>query len=658
MGISYFHKGAVIQIKHCQHVMMRQTDKNVWQTEEALSGRLHQFTINELQALYENGDLVFYDDSKPRATKIKQGDIKIIPVSPQPSDSSWSAAKIRRIYVKAVEYLPSTESVFRNAIKKVWDECQQPLTPPNWTTVFRWRAKYLSQGSNAHTLVEQHQKKGNRERRYPALVLQIVDEIIDRIYMTRTRNSVTKTLEHAIVAVDRENKLRPPSMHLPLPTRRLIQGVIDTMPAFDKHAARYGRTAAIRTFRAKLRHIVTDHRLEVAEIDHTKLDLFVLSDDDWLPLGRPWVTVCIDNHTRCILGIYIGFEPPSYLSVSRCLKHAFLPKTSLRTEYPNIRNEWAAHGIMQRIVVDNGLEFHSNGFEQACYSFGIEIEYTPRKSPWYKGKIERFNRSMNEGVGGGVPGTTFNNIFEKDDYDPSKHAVVRLSALREIVYKWIADYYHQKPHSALDHATPAAFWEASGSGFSIPLPDDPNSINIMLGKADKATLSHKGIRCNRLDYNSDDMVSLRRQYGDKLELDIRIDESNLGHIHVKHPETDGYIEVAVINKEYAEGISLWQHNVFRNYAVQHLKKDNPVGWAQATVEIAAIIEREIKGKRRSRTNSKLGRFQEATEEGRKSTARKIAKVVESSPIPLIPALPPSTPVVRKKLTAIIEQRGK
>lgn len=513
MGIAYFQKGAVIQIRECQHVLRREVDKGLWQTEETASGRLHQFTMQELLGLYEKGELIFFDDSKTTSVKAKQESAQCIAVRPEPSEELWDAAKLRRVYVKAAQGLPVTRRLLEQAILAVWEQCRQPKAPPHWNTVVRWRNRFISQGGDTHSLVEQHQDKGNRTHRYPELVLQLIEEMVENIYLTRERNSVTKVLEFSIDAVDKENRQRPASMRLPLPTRRLVQRLINAIPAFDKHAARYGRTAAIRKFRAVLNHVVTEKRLEVAEIDHTKLDLFVLSDDGTIPLGRPWVTVCIDNHTRCILGIYIGFEPPSYLSVARCLKHAFMPKTTLKQDYLSIRHEWEAFGVMGNLVVDNGLEFHGKSLEQACLSFDVEIIYTPRKSPWFKGKIERFMRTLNEGVSYGTPGTTFSNIFEKDDYDPAKHAVVRLSVLREIVYKWVADYYHQKPHSSLDQATPAAFWASSTSIASIPLPDDPGTIDVMLGKPDTASLTHKGIRCNRLDYNSAEMVDWRCQYG-------------------------------------------------------------------------------------------------------------------------------------------------
>ena len=153
-----------------------------------------------------------------------------------------------------------------------------------------------------------------------------------------------------------------------MPTRRLIARMIADIPAFDKHAARYGHDSAVKAFRGVTGHSVTHAPLERAEIDHTLLDLMVVDDQSRLPLGRPSVTACIDCYTRCILGIYIGFNPPSYQSVAACLKDCFLPKVNLQRDYPGIVNEWPAYGVMHNLVVDGGLEFYSASLEQVCLS--------------------------------------------------------------------------------------------------------------------------------------------------------------------------------------------------------------------------------------------------------------------------------------------------
>jgi len=60
------------------------------------------------------------------------------------------------------------------------------------------------------------------------------------------------------------------------------------------------------------------------------ISLFAIDDETLLPLGRPWFSACEDDYTRCILGMFVGFIPPSFLTVSLCLKDAFRPKTWLK----------------------------------------------------------------------------------------------------------------------------------------------------------------------------------------------------------------------------------------------------------------------------------------------------------------------------------------
>jgi len=164
-------------------------------------------------------------------------------------------------------------------------------------------------------------------------------------------------------------------------------------------------------------------------MDHTPSDLIVVDDTTMLPLGRPTITSALDEHTRCPMGFYTGFEPPSCLSVMRCLKHAILPKTYVPREFPSVNNPWDCYGVPELVVVDNPPEFHSSHFERACLQIGTDIQYAKVLVPWYKGKLERFQGTMCHDLMHGNPGTTFSNILERDDYDPTTHAVVLLILL-------------------------------------------------------------------------------------------------------------------------------------------------------------------------------------------------------------------------------------
>lgn len=605
MGTSAFQSGAEFVIDGVEHILTRKVTDTLWQLEEKRTRRIKEMTDEDLQRLYVAGTLLFVTEPILKRKPDVAGGKKFLDISRE----EFANAKVRRSYVEVVLDLPSTAAVILPAIHDLWLRLKKPERRPGTRSVLRWKQKYIAAGRDIRSVVHRHQDKGNQNERFCKKVLELVDDAINAVYMTLERRSVQETLDRAESLVDRENKLRPRELWLKRPTRRLIKRLLAEISAFDKYAARHGHTKAMNKFRAVLGHRVSGFPLERAEIDHTIIDVMVVDDKTFLPLGRPFITVCIDDFTRCILGIYISFEPPSYFTVARCLKDCFLPKVRLKELYPDVQHPWVAHGVMRELVVDNGAEFHSESLEQACLTLGIEIHYAPRKTGWFKGKIERFLGVLNHSVSQGIPGTTFSNVLEKEDYDPSAHAVIRLAALQRIIRIWIADYYHQKPHRALQ-VSPAVMWESNIKPEDIPLPDDLDQLDAILGRVDTRVLSHKGIELDSLFYNSPSLSELRRRHGDRLEVEIRIDDADLGKIFVLSPDKKQIFEAACLSPAYAKGLSRWQHKVCRRYASKTSDKSGPKAWLDAKMAIAQIIRDELANKPR-KSAKKMARYQAA-----------------------------------------------
>ncbi len=615
MGVAKFIKGTVVEIDNRPYTLKKFLSNSFWQVEDNRNGRISEISKAELEKLYVENRLIFinrddYSDDENKALALsKRDEVKRIQID---SEKMRELQK-KKAYISAVEGLPISKSLIVPAIHQVWGNLKVPGTEPNWVTVTRWLKRYLNTGKDAFALLDDNHSKGNRTRRYPISVLHIVDDVVDQIYLTPERRTVEETLTHAIVVVERENRQRPMEMQLPLPTRRLVQASINNIEAYDRYAARYSQLSATRKFRSTLHMNVTDHPLECAEIDHTLLDLMVVDEATGMPFGRPWLTVCIERYTRCVLGINLGFEPPSYLTVARCLKHAFLPKVGLQEQYPEIKNAWLAHGVMSKLIVDNGLEFHGLGLEAVCLSLGIDLQFTPRKTPWWKGAVERFIGTLNRNVAHGVPGTTFSNIFDKADYDPVKNAVISLNKLNLILNKWIVDSYHQAPHRSLDRISPELKWTSSIQPEDISLPDNPARLDAILGKAEQRTVTHKGIQYLGLYYNSSELAGLRRRIGDTFKVEIRVDAGNLGHIHMISPDNKEIMRIPCLDLEYADDLTSWQHDLCQRYARERLQKlgNTSNAWRHAKVEIYELVQVEIGGRKKKKLHAKAARFVEA-----------------------------------------------
>lgn len=586
MGTVTIRAGVRAALDGVEYKFKRKIDGHIWQLEDTRSLRITEFKRSTIRELFQSGRLVFesfrYSISS-RGEGVKLSDL---------SDLQIAEAKIRRMYVLAIIEYPSTQSAIQAPIRAVWEKLCTKDRCPSPATVLRWKQRYIDSGKDITALVSQTHRKGNRASRYSEEVINIVNDVIDEVYMVQERGTYQDVLDESLLRVKKENAMRPSPLRLKRPTFRFVKRLVKQINAFDRCSARYGRTAAIARFRHVNKLWVADVPLERAEIDHTLLDLIVIDDNTFMPLGRPWLTVCIDTRTRVVLGIYLGFEPPSHLTVAACLRHAFLPKDGLRALYPSIENAWCAYGVMQELVVDNGAEFHSDSLETACLSLGVEMHFSARKTPWHKGKVERFLKTLNDAVSHKTPGTTFSNILEKGDYDPAKHAIVRLSKIQEIVLKWIVDVYHQRPHRTTA-LPPELDWKSSIDEDDIPLPTDAGVLDAILGRKETRTLTHKGIELDCLFYNSPELADLRKRYGEKFKVELRIDDSNIGEIIVLCPFTGDLYRVPAINPDYAAGLSRWQHRVCRSYARRIFDKTDWESWLQAKHDIAEMVREEF-----------------------------------------------------------------
>lgn len=621
MATCCFEQGQIVKIEGVEHLLLQRVG-STWQLQQSKTGLFINHLHSVLLRMFAESKLTFPSRIPEQQCFVANDDT---------SSKKFDMAKVRRSYVINVLEIPNSQKPMEEAIQIVWNRIKTPENPPAWTSVYQWRSRYIKANQDIRALLDNTFNKGNRGCRYTNEVVEICHRSIQTRYLSKERNGIQDTLEDALARVRAENKQRPPSDALRFPTRKLIRRLISELPAHSKCLAREGSDVARKSFRSVKGHIVTRKPFDRAEIDHTILDIFVVDDAtnpaDRLPLGRPYVTACIDCYTRCILGIYIGFTPPSYQSVAACLKHCFTPKVNLKQDYPEIVNEWSAFGVMEQLVVDGGREFYSVSLDRACHFFNIDWVPSPRRTPWFKPHIERFMRTLNDNTAHGIPGTTFSNIVEKGDYDPLKHAVISLKELKRNIYKWVVDVYHQQTHRSLG-MSPAKMWASSVKLEDYRMPDELTRLDVALGRIyEGRRLSHKGVEFEGLLYNSDDLRNLRMKEGAKLFVDIRVDESNLGYINVTYPKTAREYSVPAIEFEYANGVSLWLHKVLKNWQrAKHEPNQTSEGWLEAKAAIQRNIA-EAGQQKRLKPSKRRGRFDEALSDAALAAGKRGLSVV-------------------------------
>ncbi|WP_210467773.1 Mu transposase C-terminal domain-containing protein [Vibrio crassostreae] len=499
--------------------------------------------------------------------------------------------------------------------KKQIDESLTALTDkfgsstPSAISIYRYWRAFKKSNFQLNSLIPKV-SAGNTNRNTPDELEPLIQGAIRNYFSEEcpTATSAYVTLE---VEIDRHNEINGTQFE-PF-SIQAFRKRLRKHSEYEKILLRKGKSVADSTFRKVGKRPATTRVLERVEADHTRLDLFIIDEKNGIPLGRPWLTVLYDTHTKSIVGFYLGFEPPSYLSVSLALVNAILPKEHVKELYPSVEGCWPCYGLPEHLIVDNGTEFNSSDFKIACKDLKIKVKKNPTKKPWLKGSVERYFRTINNRFLSRIPGKSFTNIFERKDYDPLKNAVIDNSLLQEMVHIWIVDVY-QNGKNGLENNIPNLSWIDAVNSSIPPRPfkGSRDELKFNLGKNREVALDKNGVRLGTtIRYSS---VRLARYFGHKtckdmksVRVRIKYDPSCLGRVYVLDETKEEFFAVDAIDADYAYSVSEWLHKTCCNYARRHIRKNyNHRDVVKAWRKILDIIDEAFEKTGQNKQRNSLG----------------------------------------------------
>jgi putative transposase len=121
------------------------------------------------------------------------------------------------------------------------------------------------------------------------------------------------------------------------------------------------------------------------QVDHAQLDIKLLRDDG--SVGKPWLTIVVDDYSRAVAGYYLSFEPPSSLRTTLASRQGIW-----RKGHPH----WAICGIPDVLYTDKGSDFRLKHLEQVAADLKLRLVFSTPGQPQGRGRIERFFRTVNE----------------------------------------------------------------------------------------------------------------------------------------------------------------------------------------------------------------------------------------------------------------------
>jgi transposase InsO family protein len=281
-------------------------------------------------------------------------------------------------------------------------------------------------------------------------------------------------------------------------------------------------------------------------LDTTPLDVFAME-----PLTLRWVrvelTIAMDLYSRAITGLRLSpvstkavdaavvlFEtlrPASRRSTGTgLLPYAGLPDVVVVDT--DVSQEVAQFGsdtsipvgqaglpevAAETVVVDHGKIYLSEHLMAVCERLGISVQPARPLTPTDKAAVERFFRTLREGLLAALPGYKGPDIYSRGA-DPEGCAYFFVDELEQVVREWITRIYHHRPHAGLVQpdvpGLELAPAEMFASGLTragrLRIPTHPGLIFDFLPTAWR-TIQHYGVEVHGLRYNGPALTAYRKR---------------------------------------------------------------------------------------------------------------------------------------------------
>ncbi|MDY3306782.1 transposase family protein [Psychrobacter sanguinis] len=339
----------------------------------------------------------------------------------------------------------------------------------------------------------------------------------------------------------------------------------------------------------------------MVQIDHTPIDIILVDDKYRKPIGRPYLTVAIDVYSRVITGYYIALDAPSVTSVGMCIARSILRKNELLTSFGIHDATWDVFGKPAKIHVDNGSDFRAESLKKSCAFHGIDIEFRPLARPEYGGHIERLIGTLMKQVHG-LPGTTFSNIKEKDEYNSEKHASLTLHELETWLLTYITKVYHETIHSSIGR-TPNEQWriglfgDGYEAGIGIPaVPENAQTLMLDFMPSIERTIQRNGVTIDGIQYYNaslNNYINATENEGSnsktKRKFTFRQDPRDISNIWFYDPALKHYFNIPLANQALP-AMSLWEYKTLKNKVREQSGTVNEALIYQAWEDMQSLVE--------------------------------------------------------------------
>lgn len=395
-------------------------------------------------------------------------------------------------------------------------------------TVYRLLRRYWQRGMCRNALLPDYVNSGARGKRRKPSQAKLGRP---RVVREGQGSNITPDIERIFRRVidERLLKQKHPSipdayasglnlLHAALPTRSVTElPTLEQFRYFYKREYHFTETLPSRMsavdFSKDIRPITSTSTAEVLgpgyryQIDATVADIYLVSEQDRSRIvGRPVVYMVIDVFSRMVVGMYVGFEGPSWVSAMVALANTITDKVEYCRQYgvDIDAGDWPVRGLPDVVLADKG-ELNGTKVEAFSQAFGVRIENAPARRGDAKGIVERYFRTVQDRFKPYASGVVENTISRKrGGHDYRLDASLTLSEFTRTIIASVLWHNNYHTLSKYDRtagmpgdlpAIPVMLWNWGLANLTGRLRTAPeNLVQINLLPHEQATVSELGIR--------------------------------------------------------------------------------------------------------------------------------------------------------------------
>lgn len=308
-------------------------------------------------------------------------------------------------------------------------------------------------------------------------------------------------------------------------------------------------------------------------LDTTRLDVFAME-----PVTLRWVgaelTVALDLYSRCVAGLRLTPVSTKSVDAAAVLFEALRPLAPSTTGHgADIRGSYLgvpravvvdADQLAGRdgqpllrpvapetVVVDHGRIYVSEHLTSVCARLGISIQPARPYTPTDKAPVERFFRTLREGLLQLLPGYKGPDVYSRGR-DVEDQAFYFLDELEQIIREWVGICYHLRPHAGLVipevpglEVSPNRMYEhgVERAGFIQTLPRADLVYDFL--SVEWRTIQHYGVEIDGLRYNGPVLTPYRNRTSPYSGVHtgkwpLRIDNDDIAHVYFQDPADNSW----------------------------------------------------------------------------------------------------------------------